>query len=73
MSRYDLTDIVGLYLLPPNRTLALSVDEKSRIQAFDREQPVLPIMPGRRTHTRGPRRDFLRWIIRSTGIGRAER
>jgi transposase len=39
-------DIVGLYLSPPNRALALSVDEKSQIQALDREQPVLPMMPG---------------------------
>ena len=32
----------------------LSVDEKSQIQALDREQPVLPMMPGiheRRTHS----------------------
>jgi hypothetical protein len=46
-------DIVGLYLSPPNRVLVLSVDEKS-IQALDREQPVLPMMPGipeRRTHS----------------------
>src|SRR5258706_151731 len=38
-------DIVGLYLSPPNRALVLSVDEKSQIQALDREQPVLPMMP----------------------------
>jgi transposase len=47
-------DIVGLYLSPPNRALVLSVDEKSQIQALDREQPVLPMMPGipeRRTHS----------------------
>ena len=46
-------DIVGLYLSPPTRALVLSVDEKSQIQALDREQPVLPMMPGipeRRTH-----------------------
>jgi len=41
-----LRDIVGLYLSPPNRALVLSVDEKSQIQALDREQPVLPMMPG---------------------------
>ena len=40
-------DIVGLYLSPPNRALVLSLDEKSQIQALDREQPVLPMMPGR--------------------------
>src|SRR3974377_2103586 len=39
-------DIVGLYLSPPNRALVLSVDEKSQIQALDREQPVLPMIPG---------------------------
>src|SRR5207247_11363431 len=42
-------DIVGLYLSPPNRALVLSVDEKSHIQALDREQPVLPMMPGGRS------------------------
>jgi hypothetical protein len=47
-------DIVGLYLSPPNRALVLSIDEKSQIQALDREQPILPMMPGvpeRRTHS----------------------
>src|SRR6516162_8448415 len=47
-------DVVGLYLSPPYRALVLSVDEKSQIQALDREQPVLPMMPGvpeRRTHS----------------------
>lgn len=47
-------DIVGLYLSPPNRAIILCVDEKSQIQALDREQPVLPMAPGiaeRRTPT----------------------
>lgn len=47
-------DIVGLYMSPPNRAIVLCVDEKSQIQALDREQPVLPMMPGvaeRQTHT----------------------
>ena len=46
-------DIVGLYLNPPERALVLCVDEKSQIQALDRTQPILPMMPGvpeRRTH-----------------------
>jgi len=46
-------NIVGLYLSPPDRAIVLCVDEKSQIQALDREQPVLPMMPGiaeRRTH-----------------------
>lgn len=47
-------DIVGLYLSPPNRAIVLCVDEKSQIQALDREQPVLPMARGvaeRKTHT----------------------
>jgi transposase len=39
-------DIVGLYLNPPDKALALSVDEKSQIQALDRTQPILPLRPG---------------------------
>ena len=45
--------IVGLYLDPPEHALVLCVDEKSRIQALDRTQPMLPMRPGqveRRTH-----------------------
>ncbi|MFI1360268.1 IS630 family transposase [Streptomyces sp. NPDC020898] len=39
-------DVVGLYLDPPERAWVLCVDEKSQIQALDRSQPVLPMMPG---------------------------
>ena len=42
-----LTDIVGLYIDPPAHAVALSIDEKSQIQALDRTQPGLPIKPGR--------------------------
>ena len=42
-----LTDVVGLYLNPPDRALVLCVDEKSQIQALDRTQPGLPIKKGR--------------------------
>jgi len=42
-----LVDVVGLYLNPPEKALVLSVDEKSQIQALDRTQPSLPIVPGR--------------------------
>ncbi|GGV07906.1 hypothetical protein GCM10010182_28840 [Actinomadura cremea] len=38
--------MVGLYLDPPERALVLCVDEKSQIQALNRSQPVLPMMPG---------------------------
>jgi transposase len=42
-----LTDVVGLYLNPPEHALVLSCDEKSQIQALDRTQPGLPIKKGR--------------------------
>jgi transposase len=42
-----LTDVVGLYLNPPQQALVLCVDEKSQIQALDRTQPGLPLKPGR--------------------------
>jgi transposase len=42
-----LTDVVGLYLNPPEKALVLCVDEKSQIQALDRSQPGLPIKKGR--------------------------
>src|SRR6266702_1155374 len=38
-------DVVGLYLDPPERAVVLCVDEKSQVQALDRSQPVLPMMP----------------------------
>ena len=42
-----VTDIVGLYLDPPEKALVLAVDEKSQIQALDRTQPGLPMKKGR--------------------------
>src|SRR5436309_6189603 len=42
-----LTDVVGLYLNPPQQTMVLCVDEKSQIQALDRTQPGLPLKKGR--------------------------
>jgi len=42
-----LTDIVGLYMNPPDRAAIICVDEKSQIQALDRTQPGLPIKRGR--------------------------
>jgi transposase len=46
-------DVVGLYLNPPEHAVVLCADEKSQVQALDRSQPVLPMMPGmpeKRTH-----------------------
>ena len=42
-----LTDVVGLYLNPPEQAIVLCVDEKSQIQALDRTQPGLPLKKGR--------------------------
>lgn len=42
-----LTDVVGLYLNPPEKALVLCIDEKSQIQALDRTQPGLPLKKGR--------------------------
>jgi len=52
-----VSDVVGLYLHPPEHAIVLCVDEKSQIQALDRAAPVLPMQPGlaeRRSH------DYLR-------------
>jgi transposase len=52
-----VTDVVGLYLAPPEDAVLLCIDEKSQIQALDRTAPMLPMQPGlpeRRTH------DYLR-------------
>ena len=40
-------DIIGLYLNPPQHAAGLCVDEKTAIQALDRQDPVLPLSPGR--------------------------
>jgi transposase len=48
-----VTDVVGLYLAPPQNAVVLCVDEKSQIQALDRAAPILPLQPGlaeRRSH-----------------------
>jgi transposase len=42
-----MTDVIGLYLNPPQEAIVLCVDEKSQIQALDRTQPGLPIKKGR--------------------------
>ena len=67
MFEEKVTEIVGLYLDPPDRAVVLCVDEKSQIQALDRTQPGLPLKKGRATRcplvvclqtTRGGPRSF---------------
>jgi transposase len=57
-----VVDVVGLYHHPPEKAVVLCTDEKSQVQALDRSQPVLPMMPGmpeRRSH------DYIRHGITS--------
>jgi transposase len=48
-----VSDVIGLYLAPPENAIVLCVDEKSQIQALNRTQKTLPMQPGhaeQRTH-----------------------
>jgi transposase len=48
-----ITDVVGLYLHPPDNAVVVCVDEKSQCQALERSQPILPMrsgIPERQTH-----------------------
>lgn len=61
-----VTDIIGLYLHPPENAVVLCVDEKSQIQALNRTQKVSPMQPGhaeQRTH------DYVRHGTASASIG----
>jgi transposase len=52
-----VTDVVGLYLHPPEHAIVLSIDEKTSIQALERTQPPLPLRAGRAVrHTHDYRR-----------------
>jgi transposase len=42
-----LSDVVGLYINPPDNAAVLCLDEKTMIQALDRTQPGLPLRPGK--------------------------
>lgn len=50
-------DIAGLYMNPPHNAVVLCVDEKTQVQALDRRQPLLPMMPG---HEARGNHDYLR-------------
>lgn len=58
----EVTDIVGLYLEPPQDAVVLCVDEESQIQALDRTASTLPMQIGvleRQTHDYIPPRHHL--------------
>jgi len=42
-----MTDVVGVYLNPPDKAVVLCADEKSQVQAPDRTQQGLPMKKGR--------------------------
>ncbi|MCP3990083.1 MAG: IS630 family transposase [Actinomycetia bacterium] len=42
-----LVDVVGLYLNPPSAAAVFCFDEKTQVQALDRTQRSLPMVPGR--------------------------
>lgn len=46
-------DVAGLYVSPPQHAVVLCVDEKSKIQALDRSQPILSMRRGQ-----PPRRSY---------------
>jgi transposase len=52
-----LIDVVGLYLDPPDKAIVLCMDEKSSVQALDRTQASLPLVPGRATMTHDYKRN----------------
>jgi hypothetical protein len=69
-------DVIGLYVLPPERAIVLCGDEKSQIQVLDRSQRMLPMHPGqraRRSHDytgTAPRRCFAALDIVTGRVGR---
>ena len=65
-----VTDVVGLYLAPPERAIVLSVDEKTQIQALDHTQPMLPMKPGQvERHTHDYRRHGTTSLFAALEVG----
>lgn len=53
-----VSDIVGLYLNPPEKAVVVCLDEKTQVQALERTQPMLPLRPGQvERHTHDYRRN----------------
>ena len=65
----ELTDVVGLYLDPPDRAVVFCVDEETQVQALDRTQPSLPLTPGRAgTMTHDYRRNGTTNLFAALGV-----
>lgn len=68
-----LTDVIGLYLDPPERAVVFSFDEKTQCQALDRTQPSLPMTPGRnKTMTSDYKRNGTTDLFAALNIGTGE-
>ena len=68
-----LTDVVGLYLNPPERAVVFSFDEKTQVQALDRTQPSLPLKKGRgRTMTYDYKRNGTTDLFAALNVGTGE-
>ncbi len=50
-------DVIGLYLVPPEKALVLCCDEKTQVQALERTQPGLPLGIG---HIKTKTHDYYR-------------
>lgn len=72
-ARRKLTDVVGLYLNPPERAFVFSFDEKTQRQALDRTQPSLPMKPGRgRRMTQNYKRNGTTDLCAALNVGTVE-
>ena len=66
-------DIVGLYMNPPECAAVFSFDEKTQVQALDRTQPSLPMIPGRgRTMTHDYKRNGTTDLFAAMNIATGE-
>ena len=65
-----LRDVAGLYLNPPPAAAVFCFDEKTQVQALDRTQPSLPMVPGRAgTMTHGYKRNGTLDLFAALNVG----
>lgn len=66
-------DVVGLYVNPPAAAAVFAFDEKTQVQALDRTQPSLPMVPGRAgTMTHDYRRNGTLDLFAAMNVGTGE-
>jgi len=67
-----VTDVVGLYLHPPENAVVVCIDEKSQCQALERSQPILPMrsgIPERQAHDYARHGDTCLFAALNTATG----